>query len=130
MRFLSAVYANEEHSAVVAQTDKNGAVLISEADRPALWSDLMASGVAIAAFERPPPPTLTRVSKADLWRRLTDEEAEMVDAKLAASPLRLRRIFQAAQFIDTTDPDYDALRAGVIAVVGKDRAAVVLEPTH
>ena len=80
---------------------------------------------APAAVEAPPRTTL---SKADLWRRLTDDEADMLDAALSMAPTRLRRIFEAAQYLDTTDADYPALREGVIAALGEERADVVLTP--
>lgn len=78
----------------------------------------------------PPPPVLTKVAKADLWRRLTEPEAETLDAALQAAPLRLRRIFEAAQYLDTADEDYPALRAGIVAALGETRADEVLAPTY
>lgn len=81
--------------------------------------------------EEPPEPALmTKTHKATIWRRLTDEEAEQLDAALSAAPLRLRRIFEAAQYLDTNDPDYPTLRAGVVAALGEERAAEVLAPDH
>lgn len=77
-----------------------------------------------------PPAILTRTAKADVWRRLTDEEAEVLDAALLAAPLRLRRIFEAAQYLDTADADYPALRAGIVAALGETRANEVLTPTY
>ena len=61
---------------------------------------------------------------------LTEEEADMLDAALNAAPIRLRRIFDAAQYIDTQDADYEALRSGVEAALGFERAAEVLQPDH
>jgi len=51
---------------------------------------------------------------------MTDQEAEEVDAALQAAPLRLRRIFEAAQF----------LRSGIAAALGESRADEVLAPTY
>lgn len=77
----------------------------------------------------PAPAPLTRLHKAVLWRRLTEAEADMLDAALAAHPsTRLRRIFEAAQYLDTGDADYPALRDGVVAALGETRAAEVLAP--
>jgi hypothetical protein len=78
----------------------------------------------------PPARTLTRLPKADLWRRATDVEASALNAALAAAPLRLQRIFEAAQYLDTTDADYPALRTGVVAALGEARAVEVLSPTE
>lgn len=83
-----------------------------------------------ADFVAPPAPALTKIAKADLWRRLTELEAVTLDAALQAAPLRLRRIFEAAQYLDTADEDYPALRAGIVAALGETRADEVLAPTY
>lgn len=81
--------------------------------------------------ETPPEPApLTKTHKATIWCRLSDEEAELLDAALLAAPLRLRRIFDAAQYLDTNDQDYPTLRAGVVAALGEERADAVLAPDH
>lgn len=80
--------------------------------------------------DEPEQSPLTRIPKAEIWRRLTEEEAEVVDAALQAAPLRLRRIFEAAQYLDTGDPDYPALRAGIVAALSEERANEVLTPTY
>ena len=90
------------------------------------------------AGEIVPPPVLpglpvaapSRLAKADLWRRLSDEEAETLDVALQQAPIRLRRIFEAAQYLDTADDDYQALRAGIVAALGADSADEVLAPTY
>ncbi|MCO5092679.1 hypothetical protein [Bosea sp. (in: a-proteobacteria)] len=128
--FLSARYGNEESTAVVALTEEAGAVALSEADTPEAWAALHGSGLAIEPYSAPPVPALTRIAKADLWRRLTDEEAELLDTALAAAPLRLRRIFEAAQYLDTGDPDHPALRAGIVGALGEQRADEVMAPTY
>lgn len=112
-----------------------GAVEITEAQ----WRDLLDNpgarrwqGGEVVPYERPvpPPPVLTRIAKADVWRRLTEPEAVTLDAALQTAPLRLRRIFEAAQYLDTTDEDYPALRAGIVGALGEARADEVLAPTY
>jgi hypothetical protein len=69
------------------------------------------------------------IAKADLWRRCTDAEAVSIDAILTnpqVTPLRLRRVFEAAAHINTRDPDYPALKAGITAAVGAARANEIL----
>lgn len=51
LTITSARYGNAEHSAAVVKTAERGSIAISEADTPELWADMLASGVAIAAFE-------------------------------------------------------------------------------
>src|SRR5687768_13284028 len=43
-----------------------------------------------------PAPQGARTYKADIWRRATDAEAEMIAAALASQPLRKRKIFEDA----------------------------------
>lgn len=69
------------------------------------------------------------LSKADLWRKLTNEEADAVDEIMlnkAVVPTRLRRIFEAAQYIDPADPDYPSIVQVLQAAIGPERAAEVL----
>jgi hypothetical protein len=94
-----------------------------------LWLD---AGNSLGEAIRPPQsaPVLSRLPKAELWRRVSDEEAEAMDAALSSAPLRLRRLFQAAQYLDTGDADYPMLRAGIVAAIGEERAVEVLAPTE
>lgn len=87
--------------------------------------------------EEPPPEEgenvpvePTKIVKADIWRRATEEEAEGMSLALAAAPVRLREMYNAATYISINDPEFDALRAGIAAVVGEERAAIILKPTE
>jgi len=86
--------------------------------------------VETVPVEAPPsgPETMppTTLAKADLWRRLTEEEAEVLDAALEAAPPRLRRIYEAAAYLDHSDADFPALRAGIASALGEARADAVL----
>lgn len=70
-----------------------------------------------------------RIAKADIWRRATEAEADAMDAALNAAPARLRRAYDAAQYIDSGDEWFDELQAGIAAAVGGKRAAELLAPT-
>ena len=72
----------------------------------------------------------TRLAKADLWRRVTDAEAVALDTALAEAPARLRRLFEAATYLDAADADYPALSAGITAALGEERATQVLAPNY
>jgi hypothetical protein len=74
-------------------------------------------------------PPLTIIFKADIWRRATEAEAEAIDARLNAQPLRLRRLWQDSQFLATTDEHYPAIRDAFVAAFGAERARQLLEPT-
>ncbi|MGX1786829.1 hypothetical protein ACWIGM_08840 [Bosea sp. NPDC055332] len=82
MVFLSACYANEDHSSVVAQTDDFGAVLISQDDRPVLWSEFEASGIVPTEFVPSPPPIVPITDRQfahELAVRGTITEEEALD---------------------------------------------------
>ncbi|MFC5509263.1 hypothetical protein [Bosea massiliensis] len=107
---------------------------VVDGDEP-LWTAALIAAAKLGnklklepAPEAVDPPPLTRLAKADLWRRCTDEEAEVLHNALSQAPFRLRLIFEAAQYLDSTDPDYPALRAGVVAALGEVRAAIILSP--
>jgi hypothetical protein len=74
------------------------------------------------------------LSKAELWRRMSGEEVSAVyAAQSAITPddpdmFRLRMIFEAVTTLVTTDADYPALREFLVAILGEERADVVLTP--
>ena len=79
-----------------------------------------------------PPST----SKADVWRRATDAEAEAIDALLrdpppylGMSPVKLRRLWDDATSIDHTDPLFYTIRAIAVQNFGKSRAEELLKPS-
>lgn len=76
----------------------------------------------------PPAPIRYQIAKADIWRRATDAEADAMDAALNAAPVRLRRTYSAAQYIDSGDEWFPELEAGIAAAVGPERAAELLAP--
>jgi hypothetical protein len=59
---VSATYLDADHAVILLQTSNFGAVMVSERDRPELWSNVLACGVPIADFvpepepEQAPPP--------------------------------------------------------------------------
>lgn len=74
----------------------------------------------------PSEPMPYQIAKADLWRRATEKEAEAMDAALSDAPARLRRAYDAAQYIASDDPWFPELQAGITAAIGAKRAAVIL----
>jgi len=80
--FLSARYANANETAAFAQTDGFGEVLVSQADAPDQWGDLLASGVAIGAYVPPPLPVPPFISDRQFAQHLavrgliSEQEAE------------------------------------------------------
>jgi hypothetical protein len=125
MKFLSATYANGERTVCVAETDTNGAVVVSTADTPAEWAALLASGIPIADYAAPPLPPYI-LSKFDFIGRMTDDEAGLFDAALAASPVKERLAFQNAASLDSSAPLFAVFAGRVSDLFGKDRAAELL----
>ena len=76
-------------------------------------------------------------SKADIWRRATDAEAEAIDAllrdpppDLGMSPVKLRRLWDDATSIDHTDPLFETIRAIAVQHFGEERAGALLKPSE
>lgn len=70
------------------------------------------------------------ISKDAIWRRATDEEAELMEVALQAQPVRLQRIYEGATFISTEDELYGVLSSAVEALFGSERAEELLQPTN
>ena len=80
-----------------------------------------------------PPAT----SKADIWRRATDAEAEAIDVllrdpppDLGMSPVKLRRLWDDATSIDHTDPLFETILAIAVQHFGEERADALLKPSE
>jgi hypothetical protein len=133
----SMIWANEDSTAVRVLSplvEIEHIVPWPTEDEPSWLQSIIAEalegGEVIAPYEAPADPALTKVSKADVWRRLTDQEAEEVDSALQAAPLRLRRIFEAAQYLDVNDDDYPEIRTAIVTALSEKRADEVLQPTY
>ncbi|MCZ8098844.1 MAG: hypothetical protein O9972_13085 [Burkholderiales bacterium] len=127
---MKIISAQGDEAGFSVVTEEAGHMLFTSSSNPAAFEDLqrwIAAGNTVEP--RPTAESLfTRLSKAELWRRCTDAEAEALALALSQAPLRLQMVFQAAQFLDTNDPDYPAMREGVIAALGLVRANAVLKP--
>lgn len=73
-------------------------------------------------------PVDYRIAKDAIWRRASDEEAETMEALLAAQPVRIRRIYEGATHIQSGDELFGLLEAGMKALFGDERAAQLLAP--
>lgn len=68
--------------------------------------------------------------KTDFWGRCTDDEATALFADLQEADVRMRAMFEAAQYIGHGDPLFATLQAAVTARVGAPRAAELLAPSE
>lgn len=107
-----------------------GATFMAVDDAQIGW--LLKNGVLVAPPppEPPPPPILTLLPMAEFWRRVTDDEAEAVEAAFGQARLRLRRIFEAEKYLDTTDKDYSSLREVIAGAIETERVAEILAPSE
>jgi hypothetical protein len=74
----------------------------------------------------PPSEPAGRTAKADIWRRATDAEASVIAQALDALPLRKRRIYDDATYLDHGDPMFAELWAGFVQAFGNARASELL----
>jgi hypothetical protein len=73
------------------------------------------------------PPAL-RTFKADILRRATVYEAELIELALTASSAKYRNLFRDVQYLDHDDPRFAVLRSGFIDAFGEARADQLLAP--
>lgn len=66
------------------------------------------------------------IPKDIIWRRVTDAEAEIMDAALGSQSVRVRRIYDGAQVISTDGELYSILLAAMIQLFGESRAEQLL----
>ena len=78
------------------------------------------------APEPTPAPQPVITFKADIWRRCTDEEAAQIDEALKAAPIRQRRLFEDAQYLDHADEAFAFAHQALVGLFGEDRAGELL----
>ena len=94
LTILSAVYANEENTVAIAQTEEVGAVVLSINDTPDRWASMLTQVVPTAYI--PPPAPMRSIAKTTIYRRATDQELALLEATLPTLPLRDRMMWQDA----------------------------------
>jgi len=81
----------------------------------------------VVAFLNPPPGPYS-IAKMLLWTRLSDAEAETVDAAMASQPARLRGIWNSATEVRSDSEFFATLKEFLAAVLGSERAGQILQP--
>ena len=69
------------------------------------------------------------VRSGDLWERLTDEEAEQVEAAIATQPIRIQNIFRARTEYHSDHELFPLLTEIAETLFGSERASVILAPS-
>ncbi len=70
-----------------------------------------------------------RTSKADIYRRATEGEANQLADLLMNAPARMAGIFAGSQYLDHADADFADLLAVMTMTFGADRAVELLAPS-
>ncbi|MEX2741077.1 hypothetical protein AB3480_06470 [Rhizobium mongolense] len=90
--------------------------------------ELYAAALPSAAPYVAPPPAPYSLDKMVLWLRLSEEEANAVDAAMTLQSARLRGIWNTAQSVQSDSEFFGTLLAFLTAVIGGARANQVLAP--
>lgn len=77
----------------------------------------------------PEPEPVTIVYPADLWRRVTNDEADVIAEAMQDQPLRLRKIFETAQVYRSDDELWPLLHGMAVQLFGETRASEILAPS-
>ena len=73
-------------------------------------------------LERPP----YRLYKSVFIGRMTEVEAQTMEAVLSAADAKLRMLFNSVEYFVSDDPLFGSLQAAVSSVLGEDRSAELL----
>lgn len=74
------------------------------------------------------PPTFYRITKTAPWLRMSTAEAEIIFAAMTAFDVRLRAIYDAAQYLQSNDPLWPTLRNLLATELSPARADELLAP--
>lgn len=126
------IYSSASHS-LVTQDDHDFTRWTSVGGIPTIWprdasgAQTQASMEGVLAAAGVSQGGSRKITyKADLYRRATDDEAEKIEAALAAAPVRQRRLFEAAQYLDHADAEFSAMRTALVGLFGEARADELL----
>lgn len=67
--------------------------------------------------------------KTDIWTRCTEDEAEILDARLEQAPARERRMWADSLSVQHASDYYTMLREQMEAEFGVERTAAILAPS-
>ncbi|MFD1944748.1 hypothetical protein [Paradevosia shaoguanensis] len=123
--FISARFANADHTSAIAMTAEAAEIALSPIDTPDDWADLLAWGT--------PEPFTTGDLPYNLYRsvfirRMSEQEVQTMEAVLQnpATPAKLRMMFYAVDYFVSDDPLFVQLNGAVAAALGQPRADELL----
>lgn len=80
----------------------------------------------VVVYTPPVVPPVYTIHLEEMWRRMVDEEAEAFDAAIAASPVRLRRMFNLATSITSGTELYGFVEGKLTDLFGEVRSKELL----
>lgn len=78
-----------------------------------------------AIVEPEPGPTI--IAASTFWKRLSDKEAEKLEAALSEQPFRMQQMFRTAQTFRSDAEQWSVLRKLLTDQLGKERVGKLLE---
>lgn len=104
-------------------TDSNG---IGPAIRQ--WLEDNRGDYEVLPYIQPPPlPTIVRAE--DFWSRLTNQEAEDIDAEMGTKQVRIRNMFRTASMFRSDNDLWPVLLSSLTDLFGATRAGEILSPS-
>lgn len=85
-----------------------------------------ADGNVVPDLALPIPPEVTIVFAVDLWSRLTNAEADAVEAAMATQSVRVQNIFRSASSYRSDHELWPLLESMATSLFGAERAAEIL----
>lgn len=109
----------------------DGNVYESVANEDRLWDEIIEwmEGGGIIDPVTPPTPKIAYLYAIDFWSRLTNEEADAVQAAMNNQPFRLRKIFETAKTFREDHELWPMLEGLASVLFGSVRAGEILAPS-
>ena len=107
----------------------HGTSLIIYSDNEIRQGQIYKDGKLIDPEPLPDIPDTYFVRSGDLWERLTDSEAEQVEAAIATQPIRIQNIFRARTEYHSNHELFPLLTTIAETLFGEERAFEILAPS-
>lgn len=126
MIYVSAVYANAEHTQVTG-IDEFGNSETVPVDHTVFRCPehgpvgFLASGGVISDYE-PPEPGPYQLFKKTVWERVEDGEDELLEAALNNETAQLRQIYHATEYFQSDDSLFAYLHWVIAAALGSEES--------
>lgn len=135
MEFRNYFYSSADHSTIDMEIDhpEFGPIPFTASSNDEGMSALLYAAAIEAGNVgeyAPPPaaPLIYQISKTTPWLRMTDDEADTMDAVMSQTSSRLKQVYMAATYLSSDDPLWQTLWQMLSDAFGPDRANQLLAP--